>query len=215
MKKTETLFWLLSILFVTGCSKKDNGGSSPSVSISVTDLMTSTKVSGATVSLRRCASLGCVFGIVEEFKGQTDHNGTVSVPQDKYDKIPDWNEATQITSPDYWPEIFKKATSFSITPYGWMRLRIIRGSNYPPGSRLLIRTNRQIQPPNSAYGGYSDLKDFNAAADSSLLIKGFGNHLNKIDWQVYDPSGAGVVKSGSWNQQIPKLDTIKNITLNY
>ena len=215
MKKIITYSLLLSLLFSYGCSKNGNNGSAPSVSISVTDLMTGTKVGGASVSLNRCANLGCAFGRVEEFKGQTDNNGVVSVPQDKYNKIPEWNDATYITSPDYWPEMFKKATNFSITPYGWMRLRIIRGTNYPAGARLIIMMNRQTQPANTAYGGYSDTNDFNTAADSSLLIKGFGNHANKINWQVQGPSGSGVLNSGTWNQQIPKLDTIKNITLNY
>ena len=213
MKRIKTNLWLLIILTVYSCSK--DTPSSPSVSINVTDLMTGTRVAGATVALRRCANLGCAFGIVEEFKGQTNNDGVISVPQDKFDKIPEWNDATYITSTDYWPEVFKKGKTFSITPYGWMRLTIIRGTNYPAGSRLIIMVNCQTQPANTASGGYIDVNDFNTAADSSLLIKGFGNHLNKINWQVQGPGGSGVLNSGTFNQQIPKLDTIRNIVLNY
>ncbi len=203
------------LLIFSSCKKNNNASSSSSasVSIQVNELTTGSPVSGATVVLQRCAAFGCVFGIVQEFSGVTDNNGIVKVPQDKYDKIPFWNEATFITKPNYWTETFTKATPLSLTPMGWMSLRIIKGTNYPAGSVLTITAWRQTDPPNIAHTGYISSRDFNAAADSIVLINGFGNQVNKITWQV--TSGINTLNSGTWNQSFPRMDTVRNVTLNY
>lgn len=201
---------LIILLLFSSCKKP----SSPSVNIQVNELITGSPVAGATVSLNRCAAAGCIFGIVTEFSGVTDNSGIVWVPQDKYDNVPFWNEATYITKTNYWPEIFMKATSFSLTPMGWMSLRIIKGTSYPQGSVLTITSWRLTQPPNIAHLGKINTQEFNVAADSIVIIKGFGNQLNKITWQVVD-AGRNLLNNGTWNQQVPRLDTVRNITLNY
>ena len=60
-----------------------------------------------------------------------------------------------------------------------------------------------------------DFIDNNAAADSLILIKGFGGEENKIDWQVMDEN-SNLLKSGTTiGIPIPRLDTLKNKLLNY
>jgi len=59
---------------------------------------------------------------------------------------------------------------------------------------------------------YLDAQRFNTNTDTTIILRGYGNQQNQINWQV---SNSAVLSSGMWNQQVPRLDTVKNITLNY
>ena len=187
IKFSIALIFLFNCL--VSCKKNDNVTSTATVPIQVQETTTGSPVAGASVSLRRCAALGCVWGLVEEFSGVTDNNGICHVPKDKYDKVPFWNEAISVIKPGYWGEIFAKTTSVTIAPVGWMRLHIIRSANYPSGSLLKINVWRQTLPL------YIANQEFNIAADSSVLINAFGNQLNKIDWQVASVGTGSVLNS--------------------
>lgn len=198
---------LIALILFAACKKPaDPADPIRTVDILVKDAANSQPVAGAIVSLRRCADLGCYFGEVIEFQDTTDGNGILHVPPDKYSKVPAWNDAIYVTKVNYWPQFFSKSASVSITPYGWVSLRIIRGTDYPQGSLLKMNIFSANQPLLSAH-------EFSTAADSSVVISGFGNELNKVDWQVSD--NLTVYNSGTFNQQFPRLDTAKNITLNY
>jgi len=199
---------LLPILIVfSACKKSGDSNSTSTVSITVTETVSGQPVTGASVSLHRCANLGCAFGTVTEFQGTTNNSGTCNVPVANYNNVPVWNDAIFVTKVNYWPQTFSKSTSLSITPKGWMQIRIVKGANYPQGSKLKLNVWNQGQPSNV------NLEEFNIASDSLIVVSGFGNQLNKIDWQVSD--NLNLFKSGTWNQQVPRLDTVRNITLNY
>ena len=85
-------------------------------------------------------------------------------------------------------------------------MKITRGSNYPQGAQLIFL----VEDASQSY--YVDAQRFNVATDSTIIVRGWGNQQNKINWQV---SNSAVLSSGMWNQQVPRLDTVKNITLNY
>jgi hypothetical protein len=108
---------------------------------------------------------------------------------------------------NYWPFLTQKSTTVYVTPEGWLQLRIDRVGNYSVGSQLTLNISDQT-------GSRSDITHYNTAADSLIMVKGFGSQQNKIDWQVVDASN--LVTNGTLNGlQIPKFDTLKNVTLNY
>jgi len=195
---------IVLILFVA-CKKPADP--IPTVDLLVKDAANSQAVSGASVTLKRCANAGCAFGVVTEFQGTTDSNGILHVPGENYNNVPVWNDAVYVTRTNYWPQSFSKSTTVSITPYGWVSLRIIRGANYPQGSVLKIAVQSASQPL------YSPHEFSTTAADTSIVISGFGNEVNRIEWQVFGNST--VYNSGVLNQQFPRLDTLQTITLNY
>jgi len=198
---------LFIVLVLTSCKK-----SPPStIDLRITETGGTAPVSNANVSLRRCANLGCAFGMVTEFSGTTNGDGICKVPQDTWNKIPDWNDAILVSKSGYWSEVFSKATSVSVIPAGWVRLHIARAANYPQGSILDFQVSPQINPGGTAMGSSSSYQ-FHTAADSSVLIMAFGNQSNKIDWRVI--AGGNVLNNGTWNQQVPRLDTVLAV-LNY
>jgi len=166
---------LIALILFVACKKPaDQAGT---VDILVKDASTSEPVSGATVTLNRCANAGCAFGVVTEFQGTTDTKGICHVPGANYASVPVWNDAIYVTKTNYWPQLFSKSTTISVTPYGWIRLRIIAGTNYPDGSRLIVNVVSTTQPLLSAH-------QFNTPADSSIVSSGFGNQVNRVEWQV-------------------------------
>jgi len=195
---------LIALILFFACKK--SADPTPTVDILVKDAANSQPVSGASVTLRRCANAGCAFGEVTEFQGTTDANGILHVPGDNYNNVPVWNDAIYVTRGNYWSQFFSKSTTVSITPYGWARVRIISGTTYPAGSLLKMNVFSASQPLLSAH-------EFEIAADSSIIISGFGNEVNRIEWQVFGNST--VLNSGVLNQQFPRLDTLQGTTLNY
>jgi len=94
----------------------------------------------------------------------------------------------------------------TLSPEGWLRLNIHKAGTYPAGTHLSISVVSQS-------GLRTDLTQYNTATDSVLLIRAFGGQKNAINWQV---QGATLLNYGSLtNLQIPRFDTLKNITLNY
>jgi hypothetical protein len=118
--------------------KPGDGGSISTVNIQVKDATSGQPVSGALVSLRRCANAGCIWGTVEEFRGTTDNDGICQVPSANYNNVPVWNDAIYVVKENYQTQFFSKSTTVSIKPYGWMAVKIARGSNYPQGAQLIF-----------------------------------------------------------------------------
>ncbi len=195
----------LLVLFAA-CKKPGEGESFPAVNIQVKDATTGQPVSGAIVSLHRCANAGCAWGSVEEFRGTTDNDGICQVPSANYNNVPDWNDAIYVGKENYQPQTFGKSTTISIKPYGWMAVKITRGSNYPQGAKLIFLVEETGQ------ANYLDAQRFDVTTDSTIILRGYGNQQNQVNWQV---SNSAVLNSGMWNQQVPRLDTVKNVTLNY
>jgi hypothetical protein len=55
---------LFILIFFVACKKPGDGDSIPTVNIQVKDATTGQQVSGAIVSLHRCANAGCAWGSV-------------------------------------------------------------------------------------------------------------------------------------------------------
>ena len=195
---------IVSTIFIS--CKKGNRDSISTVNIQVKDATTGQPVSRALVSLYRCANLGCAWGTVEEFRGTTDNDGICPVPSANYNNVPVWNDAIYVVKENYQQQFFSKSTTVSIKPYGWIAVKITRGSNYPQGAQLIFLVEETGQ------SNYLEAQRFNVTTDSTIILRGYGNQQNQINWQV---SNSAVLNSGTWNQQVPSLDTVKNITLNY
>ncbi len=173
-------------------------------SIEVVESVTNLPVRDATLSLYRC-NFGCPFGPNVLFTSVTDANGICQVPSENYTDV---ESMMYVAKEKYWPFEVQKKTIVFLEPEGWLQLRILNGDNYPLGSRLLLDLYSQS-------GSRSDLTDYNTVMDSLVLIRGFGSQQNKIDWQVVD-GGYNLIKNGTLNGlQIPRFDTLKNVTLNY
>jgi len=202
--KNRKFFSLLILvpLIIASCKKEKQ-----TVQIKVNDQVTNTPVNGARVTVYKCGTFNCYFGSLDLFTGTTDKNGICNIPSDNY------NEAVfaRVEKIDYWSFDETKANLKTIVPAGWIRLRILKTPGYPEGASLNISVTSQLT--NSSGSALNINNIYHAAADSSILIKAFGGQINKIEWQVNGAGTAG--KQGSWNQQVPRLDTVNNITLNY
>src|SRR4030095_8300700 len=192
---------LIIVIIIFASCKKDKPNLT---SINVVESVTNLAVSGATVVFFRC-NYGCPLGGTTLFKGVTDDNGICQVPSANYS---DATSEMNVVKPKYWPFEVQKNTTVSITPEGWLQLRIHKIGNYPVGSKLKLNLFNQ-----SGLRLRSDLTEYNTAVDSLILVKGFGGQQNKIDWQVV---GVSLLNNGTLSGlQIPRFDTLKNVTLNY
>jgi len=88
-----------------------------------------------------------------------------------------------------------------MTPMGWIQLRLHKVGNYPAGSSLALT----IISESGRREAINIVETFPLA---------FGGQKNKIDWQV---TNAGLpIASGTLDGlQVPRFDTLKNVTLNY
>ena len=189
---------LFIILLVFASCKKDTGFK---VSIQVKDAITNSPVKGATVGLHRCGPSVLLCGLIAYRYNTTGDDGRCSFSEEDFDQT----KYTEASRAGYWRTFEPKSILMYIYPDGWMRLRIIKGTNYPPQSRLRF-TISYI----TAFG-YST--EYNTPADSSILVRGIGGVTHKIDWRVVNPSN-NQLNSGTWDQQIPRMDTV-NAILNY
>jgi hypothetical protein len=199
-KLTGMKKFLFALLLFTACKKSGSN----KMEIVIREPVSGTPVQGATVTLIRC-NFGCPFGGTTLFNEQTDANGKVYVSSSAFS---DASGGMAVEKSKYWPVgLTTPAVAVSLTPEGWLRIRILKGGNYPAAANLKIVTHNQTGDP------LIDTREFSLANDSSILVRGFGGQLNKLDWQVSD--NLTVYNSGTFNQQVPRLDTVKNITLNY
>jgi hypothetical protein len=193
-------FLLIAILFF-GCEKENN---LVTTAILVVETDSSIPLNDATVVFFRC-NFGCPFGPTILFEGVTDNNGIVEVPSEHYN---DSTSMMNVIKLNYWPFLVEKTTTASLTPEGWIQLQIHKVGNYPVDSKLLLNLLDHS-------GTRSDLTEYNTSTDSIIFIKSFGGQLNKIDWQVVDEN-FDLLNNGTLKDlQVPKFDTLKNITLNY
>jgi len=190
---------ILVVFIFAGCKKDDK----PTTAIQVLENVTNVPVSGANLALFT-STFGGIGGRTL-FQGVTDANGICKVPSEHYNNS---ESEMNVVKEKYWPFLVQKSTTVYITPEGWLKLRIHQVGNHPAGSKLLLNLFDQ-------YGLRSDLTDYNTAVDSLVLVKGFGSQQNKIDWQVVD-AAFNLITYGTLNGlQIPRLDTLKNVTLDY
>lgn len=201
MSKTIFIALVAFNLFANGGKNKPDA---VFVQVKVVEAVTNSPVSGASLTLFRC-NYGCPFGPNILFTGVTDNNGICRVSSKIYN---DSTVEMNVTKAKYWPFEVQKNTIVSITPEGWMQLLIHKVNSYPAGSKLKL--NLKNQP-----GSRSDLTEYNAANDSLILVKAFGGQENKIDWQVVDPNFNLIHYGTLSGLQIPRLDMLKNSTLNY
>jgi len=191
---------LLLIALIFCACKKDT---EPRTSFEVKDLITGTPVKDASVSIYKCTPGDPYCGWIAWQTAVTGNDGRCSF------STADFNRVTfaEVYKADYFrPHSGTRNTNVGIYPEGWMRLRITRGTGYPPNSVLNIR----------AYGVDPNIyssTDLNTAADSTIRIRCLGGQLNRIEWWVRD-AAYNQLNVGTWSQQVPRLDTIA-ATLNY
>lgn len=199
MKKIFYVSMMLVTAAGSSCKKEK-----PTVQVTVIDKVTNTPITNASVFAYKCGTFNCYFGRIDLFTGTSDNNGICKIPADAY------NEAAYVgvSKGDYWStNNDDKNTTKYMLPAGWIRLHILRSANYPAQSVLNMQmTSQSISPY------YFFTQQSSTPADSSVLIKLLGGQSNKIEWQVVNLSS--VLNSGTWTQQVPRLDTV-NITLNY
>lgn len=193
-------FILIAVL-LAGCKKEKQP---ETTSIKVVESITNVPVSGATVTLFRC-NFGCPFGPKILFKGITDDNGISQVPSEYY------NDATSqmhVLKEKYWPFSVQKKTTVSITPEGWLQLGIHKVGNYPAGTSLSVSLVNQS-------GSWSHVMEHGTETDTLILITALGGQQHNLKWDVLD-TNRSAIKSGTLNGlQIPRFDTLENITLDY
>jgi len=189
---------LLAALFAA-CKKPSIVSTTP---VKVVEDVSNLPVGDARLAILLC-NYGCPFGAKVLFEGQTDNNGIVKVTGESYNTA---GAFMNVTKAKYWNFLVQYDTTVILSPEGWLRLNIHKAGSYPAGTYLSIMMVNQT-------GLRTDLTQYNTANDSVLLIRAFGGQKNKINWQV---QGATLLNYGSLtNLQIPRLDTLKNITLNY
>jgi hypothetical protein len=190
---------LLLAAFFVACKKNPAIDTTP---VKVVEDVSNRPVDNAMLVIQRC-DFGCPLGPKVLFKGQTDNNGICQVPSESYATT---GASMNVTKPKYWEFETQYNTTVTLAPEGWLRLNIHKAGTYPAGTVLVLVVVNQT-------GTRSELTQYNTASDSVLLIKAFGGQRNKIDWQV---QGATLLNNGSLpDLQIPRFDTLKNITLNY
>ena len=188
---------ILIIIIIAGCSKKEDQPPQPPTSIKVLENITNLPISGADVTLRN--------NDTTLFHGVTDANGICLVPSLYYNDVESVMSVTHIQK--YWSD-YRKDTTVYLIPYGWLQLRIHKVGNYTPGSRLLLF---QISQSESVY----HVTDVNSAEDSLVVAFCHGNQQTRIEWRVVD-MGQNRSTEGTIDWlQIPRFDTLKNITLDY
>ncbi|MDQ6609742.1 MAG: hypothetical protein M3Y85_07970 [Bacteroidota bacterium] len=188
---------ILSALFLAISCKK----SSPKVIIVVKDAINGSMVNGATVGLHRCPVGGSLCGWIAYRNNTTGNDGSCSFEQEDYNV----SESITVGKIGYWAFFEPKSTFITIYPDGWLKVRIIKGSSYPPNSTLRLVLN--YVPGNKINTYYVP-----AAADSIVKLRGYGGASNRIDWFV--TAGSGQINNGSFSQNIPRQDSV-NYTLNY
>jgi hypothetical protein len=201
MKKIFFISPLLMAISLISCKKEKS-----TIQIQVTDKVTNSPVSAAIVVVYKCGVFNCNLGSIDLFSGVSDNNGNCRVPEGSY------NEAAwvRVTKENYWSWDETKSTLKSMIPAGWVRMRIIKSGNYSAQAQLTISITSQST--NSSGSALFLAMTYGTPSDSSILIKCFGGESNKIDWQLSDQN---TLSSGTWQQQVPRLDTIKNVMLNY
>jgi hypothetical protein len=189
---------LAAVVIIASC-KKDN---TPMAVVQVKDAINNSPVNGAVVGIHRCGLFDPLCGLIAYRSGTTGNDGTCSFTQE------DFGHAQTITvgKNGYWFTFEPKMNSVLFYPDGWLKIRVIRGTNYPPGSTLRIQTN--YVPGNKSNGLQAP-----PPADSVIILRAYGGASNRIDWSVVSSSFAQL-NSGSFSQDIPRQDTI-NFVLNY
>jgi hypothetical protein len=199
---------IFGIIIFAGCSKKED----PPISIQVLESVTNSPVGGAYLNLyncvRYCSTAGSGRGV---FMGTTDANGICLVPSQYYDLANSMNAQHS----DYWPfeDFMVVRKTVYLTPFGSLQLRIRRARNYSGNSLLEVALKGQN-------GRYGDVRTFvtSDARDTTVTLFAFGAQQNKIEWNVkaaypdYTPIANGILEA---LPVVPRLDTLKNVTLSY
>ncbi len=193
------LLILPALLLISSCKKN----STPMVSIQVKDAITSSVVNGAVVGLHRCTIFEVFCGFIAYKSNTTGNDGNCSFNQQDYEET----KSITVTKNGYWSVHEPKTSFINIFPDGWLRLRIVKGSSYPPDTKLRIVVN--YVPVNK-----TNISQVNAASDSIILLRCYGGASNRIDWFVETTTPFAQINNGSFLQNITRQDTV-NAILNY
>ena len=203
MKKEVTtltrLIILPAILLISSCKKN----ATPMASIQVKDAITSSMVNGAVVGLHRCTIFEALCGLIAYRSNTTGNDGSCSFNQQDYDQT----KSITVSKNGYWSVFEPKTRFINFYPDGWLRLRIIKGSNYPTSSVLKLVVNYVPDHKSNALL-------VNTAADSTILLRCYGGASNRIDWFLETTTPFTQHNNGSFLQNITRQDTVTAI-LNY
>lgn len=190
---------LPALLLVSSCKKN----STPMATIQVKDAINSSMVNGAIVGIHRCTIFEAFCGLIAYRSNTTGNDGSCKFNQEDYAQT----KSITVTKNGYWSVHEPTAGLINIYPDGWLRLRIIRGSSYPAGSKLRIVANYTS-------GSKTSILQVNTAADSSILLRCYGGASNRVDWFVETSTPFAQINTGSFLQNITRQDTV-NAVLNY
>jgi len=171
--------------------------------IQVKDALNGSMVTGAVVGIHRCTIYEPLCGIIAYRSGTTGNNGNCSFKQEDYDQC----KSITVSKNGFWSVFEPKNSLINIYSDGWLKLRIIKGSIYPTGSKLKLIVN--YSP-----ASLSNISQVNTAADSIILLRCYGGASNKIDWFVETTSPFAQINNGIFLQNITRQDTV-NAVLNY
>ena len=194
-----SLIILSTLLLVSSCKKN----ATPLASIQVKDAINSSMVNGAVVGLHRCTIFETFCGLISYRSNTTGNDGSCTFNLQDYDQT----KSITVSKNGYW-SVFEPKTGFiNIYPDGWLRLRIIKNSIYPPGSILRLVVNY-------IPGNKSSISQVNTTADSTILLRCYGGASNRIDWFVETITPFAQINTGSFFQNITRQDTVQFV-LNY
>lgn len=162
----------------------------------VKDRITGTPVKGAAVSIYKCTPGDPLCGLIAWQSALTADDGRCGFSTADYNRV----TFASVIKSDYWGISGSRNTSVSLYPEGWIRLQVTAGTAYPSQSSLIIHAF--CADPNI----YAAI-EMSAPADSIVRFRCFGGQTNRVDWTLMD-AGYHQLNSGTWNQQVPRLDTV-------
>jgi hypothetical protein len=197
------LFAAALLVLILSCKKDSkNPPSEPTTSVEVKEAVSGLPISNASVALFETSYGG--IGYKEYFSGTTNENGICEVPSKYFSNTSiDFN----VVAEKYWPYFIPAQRSNKVTlqAEGWLKVQVNQPANpYPENSRIRMYAI-------SKSTGYFDVlyeKESELTVGSSLAVRGFGNELNTLFWQVTDASNL-ILNQGELNDiDIPRLDTV-------
>jgi hypothetical protein len=197
---------ILFIFIVFSSCKKDPKDSN-TIPLKVVEPLSEIPVKDAQVIFFECTA-GCI-GSTIHFTGLTDENGVCNVPSGSFNN---YSVEMNIYKEGYWPFLIpaQRSQKATLSPEGWVKLLIHTDTNYPSGSQLII----SIAPKRLEYGYGDYLTNHAASQDSTLLIKGYGGELNRINWQIVN-ANFELLDYDELEVEVPRFDTSANVILNY
>ena len=188
---------ILFLVFVLASCKKE-ANHSGDVSMMVVDKVTNTPIKGAAVSVSRASTV--LLTTV------TDGKGSFQLASEYFN---DATIAINITKEKYWDNAFSKTSILKLVPEGWLQVRVHKTGTYPALSKIILEASTTPEKD------MTTAKCFMTPSDSTINIRAVGGQQHELDWRVTDANDRSLNSGALSNLQVPRFDTVKNITVDY